>query len=180
MTDSKPTSSSRRNLYLVGFMGTGKSAVGRRLAEKLGYWFLDSDRAIEEAEGRPITEIFAEAGEPAFREMERRFVESGHPEEGCVVSCGGGLVTSEGMPALLHSKGLVVCLWASPETIHDRTKDSSHRPLLNAPNPLERIRALLEKRETSYLAAGKLVSTDKRTLPEVTEAVLRLYRSENG
>ena len=180
MTDSKPTVSSGRNLYMVGFMGTGKSAVGRRLASKLGYRFLDSDLAIEQAEKRSITEIFAEAGEPAFREMERRFIESGHPEEGCVVSCGGGLVTGEGMPALLRSKGFVVCLWASAETIHARTKDSSHRPLLNGPEPLERIRALLREREPSYLAAGKLVSTDSRTLPEVTEAVLRLYGAKEG
>lgn len=179
MTDFKQVSAQSRNLYLVGFMGTGKSAVGRRLADKLGYRFLDSDREIEQNEGRSITDIFAEDGEAAFREMERSFIESGHPQTGCVVSCGGGLVTGEGMPDLLRSKGFVTCLWASPETIHNRTKDSTHRPLLQASDPLERIRFLLMEREPHYLSAGKLVSTDNRTLSEVTETVLRLYRAEN-
>src|SRR5687768_5670956 len=85
------------NLYLVGFMGTGKSTVGRVLAQRLGMRVLDSDAEIERRAGQSITEIFAARGEAGFRELEREFVESGHPAEGCIVACGGGLVLQEGM-----------------------------------------------------------------------------------
>ncbi|HLP26439.1 MAG TPA: shikimate kinase, partial [Acidobacteriota bacterium] len=76
----------RVNLYLVGFAGTGKSTVGRHAARTLGYTLLDVDHEIERAQGKPIPQIFAEQGEPAFRVMERAFIASGHPSEGCVVS----------------------------------------------------------------------------------------------
>ncbi len=168
----------RRNLYLVGFMGTGKSAVGRRLAAKLDFSFIDVDRSIEENEGLPITQIFDEKGETAFRDMERKFIERGHPVEGCVISCGGGLVVPDGMPELLRGKGVVVCLWATPEAIYSRTKGNPNRPLLNVPDPLGRIRELLVEREPRYLAAGNLVSTTDRPLGQVADAVLRLYRSD--
>ena len=79
------------NLYLVGFMGTGKSTVGRRVAENLGFQFIDVDQSIEGEEGLSIAQIFAQRGEEAFRELERKFINSGHPDSNCVVSCGGGL-----------------------------------------------------------------------------------------
>ena len=95
------------NLYLVGFMGTGKSTVGRAVAHKLGFHMVDSDHEIEREQGKTIPEIFAQDGEAAFRAMERVFIESGHPAERTVVSCGGGLVVQPGMLALLKSKGLI-------------------------------------------------------------------------
>src|SRR4051812_8172478 len=105
------------NLYLVGFMGTGKSTVGRLVAQKLGFAVFDSDHEIEQREGRSIPEIFAKDGEPAFRALERRFIEEGHPASRVVVSCGGGLVVPIGMLELLQAKGVVICLHASLETI---------------------------------------------------------------
>ena len=81
-----------KNLYLVGFMGVGKSVIGRSVAAELGMRFIDSDRAIEKEQGCRIADIFKAEGEARFREYERRFVESGHPSHGCVVACGGGLV----------------------------------------------------------------------------------------
>ncbi len=179
MTDSANIDSYTKNLYLVGFMGTGKSAVGRRVATKLGFCYIDVDSSIEEKEGLTITRIFDAKGEVAFRDMERTFIESGHPSESCVVSCGGGLVVPEGMPELLRSKGVLVCLWATPEAIFERTKGQSNRPLLNVPNPLQRIRELLAEREPRYLASGNLVSTTERTLDQVSDAVLRLYRASS-
>src|SRR4051812_46435873 len=80
------------NLYLVGFMGTGKSTVGRQLARQMGFEFIDSDHEIERRQGKPVSQIFAEEGEARFRALEREFIEHGHPTKKCVVSCGGGLV----------------------------------------------------------------------------------------
>ncbi len=166
------------NLYLVGFMGTGKSTVGRRVAENLGFQFIDVDQSIEGEEGLSIAQIFAQRGEEAFRELERKFINSGHPDSNCVVSCGGGLSVPDGMPELLKKKGIAVCLWATPEVIFERTKSNSKRPLLNVPDPLSNIRKLLEQREPRYRATGNLVSTVDRGLAAVTEAVLRVYRSQ--
>ena len=166
------------NLYLVGFMGTGKSAVGRAVAQKLGYAFIDSDHAIEEQAGRSVREIFENEGESGFRAMERAFIESGHADEGCVVSCGGGLIAQPGMLDLVRQKGPVVCLLAKPETIFERVKGNAKRPLLNVADPLARIRELLAEREPIYKQAGTEVLTDGRGISEVAAHVCRIYRSE--
>lgn len=165
------------NLYIVGFMGVGKSAIGRKVARELRYRFIDSDHEIESKEGRKIARIFAEEGEPAFRKMEREFVESGHPEQGCVVSCGGGLVVEDGMSELLKSKGVVICLFASPECIIERTSRNAKRPLLNVENPEERVRQLLAEREPIYMNSGACITTEGRTMTEVVRHVVRCYKS---
>ena len=166
------------NLYLVGFMGTGKSTVGRAVAHKLGFHLLDSDHDIERQQGKTIPEIFAAAGEPAFRAMEREFIERGHPAERTVVSCGGGLVVQPGMLALLKSKGVVVCLHASLETILERTSRHQHRPLLAAENPEERIRTLYAAREPIYKQSGTVILTDARPLHDVAAHVMRSWRRD--
>ena len=165
------------NLYLVGFMGVGKSAIGRRVARELGYRFLDSDHLIEKEQGKRIPQIFAESGEGHFRQLERRFIENGHPEEGCVVSCGGGLVVQDGMKDLLREKGVVICLFASVESIIERTARNKNRPLLNVPNPAAKVRALLKEREPIYMAAGTCITTDGRSIPEVVHHMMRTYKS---
>lgn len=167
----------RPNLYLVGFMGVGKSAIGRRVARELGYRFLDSDHVIEKDQGKRIPELFAEFGEGYFRELEQRFIESGHPEEGCVVSCGGGLVVQEGMKERLRKKGVVICLFASVESILERTARNKNRPLLNVPDPAAKVRALLKEREPIYMAAGTCITTTGRSIPEVVRHMVRTYKS---
>jgi len=172
-------SSPEINLYLVGFMGTGKTLVGRAVAQRMGYELLDSDAEIErQAGGKTIAEIFATEGEAAFRAKERVFIESGHPAQTCVVACGGGLVVQPGMLDLLKTKGVVICLHASIETILQRTQGSKHRPLLNVDDPRERIRALYAKREPVYSMAGSLILTDDRPLNEIMAHVIRVYRRE--
>ena len=177
---SKDSVISQPNLYLVGFMASGKSAAGRVVASKLGFRLIDSDQAIEEQAGKTITEIFEDEGEEAFRQKERSFIESGHPASGCVVSCGGGLVVPPGMAELVASKGVAICLSAKPETILARTQGRSNRPLLNVPDPETRIRKLLAEREPRYQAVGNVVSTDDRTLAEVTAHVMRIYRDASS
>ena len=166
------------NLYLVGFMGTGKTTVGRAAAQRLGFTFVDSDHKIERAQGRSIADIFARDGEPAFRAMERAFVEGGHPAARTVVACGGGLVVQPGLPALLAERGVTVCLHASIGTILERTGRQDGRPLLDVPDPAERVRALLAEREPIYRAVGTLVMTDARPLREVVAHVVRIWQRE--
>lgn len=166
------------NLYLVGFMGTGKSTVGRAAAVKLGFAIVDSDHEIERLQGKTIPEIFAQDGEPAFRAMEREFVERGHPGARTVVSCGGGLVVQPGMLAMLKAKGVVVCLHASLETILARTARNQHRPLLSGDNPAERISTLYAAREPIYKQAGTVILTDSRPLHDVVGHVLRAWRRD--
>ena len=164
-----------KNLYVVGFMGTGKSSISRRVARKLDMQFLDTDYQIEKAAGMPISQIFKEHGEAHFRKLEREFVEDGHPAEGCVVSCGGGLITQEGMADCLKSKGVLLCLHASVETILSRTSGNAKRPLLQVQDPEARIRELLAERQPYYAQAEVSVLTDQRSIPDVVEHVIRSY-----
>lgn len=166
------------NIYLVGFMGVGKSVIGRRLAERLSMRFIDSDRAIEKKAGQSIAEIFRNEGEASFRRKESDFVKTGHPKVGVVVSCGGGLVIQEGMSELLKNLGVVICLFASPETIIERTSRNNKRPLLNVEDPEAKVLELLAEREPHYLAAGTCISTDERPIQDVVEHICRIYKKQ--
>jgi shikimate kinase len=166
------------NLYLVGFMGTGKSTVARAVGQKLGFQVIDSDHEIERLKAKTIPEIFAEDGEPAFRVLEREFIERGHPNERTVVACGGGLVVQPNMLALLKSKGVVVCLHASLDTILARTARHRNRPLLAVENPEERIRTLYAAREPIYKQSGTVILTDARPLHDIVAHVIRSWRRD--
>ena len=168
----------RPNIYLVGFMGTGKSTVGRSLAKNLGYTFIDSDEQIQESAGMTIPQFFEARGEKAFRELERRFVESGHPRRGCVVSCGGGMISQPGILEQLKKKGWVISLFASPETIYERVCGDANRPLLQVKDPLARIRQLLEERLPDYRKADLGTPTDGRTCDEIVQHIAQIYRRE--
>ena len=171
---------SEPNLYLVGFMGTGKTTIGRAVAHRLQYTLLDSDHEIENQQGKPIPEIFAQEGEAQFRVMERTFIESGHPTSRSVVACGGGLVVQPGMLQLLKSKGVLICLHASLETILKRTSTNRNRPLLDVENPMDRIQALYAEREPVYKRAGAVILTDHRPTSDIIAHVLRVYRRESA
>lgn len=166
------------NLYLVGFMGTGKSTVGRAVAHKLGFLLLDSDVEIERIQGRTVADIFAQEGEAAFRAMEQRFITEGHPAERTVVACGGGLVVQPGMLDGLKTRGVVVCLHASIETILDRTARHRTRPLLDVDDPEARVRALYAQREPIYKQSGTVILTDGRPLHDIAAHVVRAWRRD--
>ncbi len=173
-----PNDTPDTNLYLVGFMGTGKTTIGRAVAYRLKHQLFDSDHAIEEKEDRTVAEIFASDGEDYFREKEREFIESGHPNKRAVVACGGGLVVQPGMLAKLQQRGIVVCLHASLETILQRTSANRNRPLLHVDYPMERIKELYTAREPIYRRAGAVILTDHRPTQDIISHVMRVYRRE--
>ena len=173
--DPQETDPRKPNLYLIGFMGTGKTSAGELAADKLGLRFLDSDREIEKATGLDVAAIFEREGEDAFREKERAFILQGHPGCGCLVSCGGGLPVPEGMLVHLKERGLVFALWAEPQTIYERTRDNPRRPLLQVSDPLSEITDLLKKRESVYLQADKVISTEMRSTKAVADLITRSY-----
>jgi shikimate kinase len=161
-----------RNLALIGFMGTGKSSVGRALAGYFNFEFVDTDELIVQRAGKPITDIFAQDGEPAFRGLEGQIVAELAQRKDCVISTGGGLGANAEHLAALKEHALTVCLWASPETIFERVRHSSHRPLLNEADPLARIRELLAQRESVYKQADLLIGTELRQIKEVVHQIV--------
>ena len=165
----------RPNLFLVGFMGTGKSTLARILAERWRRPFVDTDALIEGHSQMSIPKLFETSGEEAFRKLERQCIEKWIPVENAVVACGGGLVVPPGMVELLKSKGVVICLFASLETILRRTSHSTVRPLLCTNDPKRRICELMAQREGAYLKAGTGVFTDGRCFSELAVAVERIY-----
>jgi shikimate kinase len=163
------------NLALVGFMGTGKSSVGRLAAEHLRFAFIDTDELIENEVGRSIQDIFAQQGEAAFRKYERDVVNALSTRHDTVIATGGGLVVDPSNLASLKSHALVVCLWASPETIWERVSAQTNRPLLQTPDPPARIRELLSQRGPAYRQADVLVHTGFRPPKEVVQQVLHQF-----
>jgi shikimate kinase len=164
------------NLALIGFMGTGKSSVGQLVASSLHFTFLDSDHLIEARTGKSIGEIFAQDGEPAFRALERSMVQELVSRKKTVISTGGGLPVDDSNLASLKTHALVVCLWASPEKIWERIRGQTHRPLLNEPDPLVKIRSLLAVREPCYRRADVLVNTEMRSVKEVAAQVIHQFQ----
>ena len=163
--------SSGPNVILTGFMGTGKSTVGRRLARRLGRSFVDTDELIESRHG-PIPTIFAEHGEGRFREIEREVAAELAGARGLVVSTGGRLLLDPNNVATLGASGPVVCLVASVDALVERLQHGAdERPLLQDGDPRRRIEELLAARRDGY-ARFPQVDTDGRTPDEVVDAVL--------
>jgi len=156
-------------------MGTGKSSVGRVVASHLRFSFVDTDELIESRAGKSIADIFAQAGEPVFRELETQLVQELARAQKTVISTGGGLVANAANLASLKEHALVVCLWASPELIWERVRGQSHRPLLKDADPLGKIRQLLAAREPIYRQADVLVNTEQRSSKEVAQHVLHQF-----
>ena len=164
-----------RNIILEGFMGSGKTTVSEILSDRLDLDLLDTDAAIEETEGRTISSIFADEGEEAFRAMETELISTIVKEHwrDMVISLGGGLPLREENRKLLKDAGKVVYLKASPETVYERVKDDTSRPLLQCEDPLSKIKELLEARSDLYDAAADLVvETDGKTPEEIAGEIL--------
>lgn len=165
-------------IVLTGFMGTGKSVVGRRLAQRLGLTFVDLDEAIEEAADMTIPEIFASEGESGFRRRERELISCLAARRDCVIATGGGAVLDPENVRNLKMAGVLVCLWAEPAIILERIGADTHRPLLQAPNRLATIRELLAQRAPAYAQADLSVETSESSVEEIVERIVRHFRLE--
>ena len=169
-----------RNIVLVGFMGSGKTTVGRLIAEKTGMTLLDMDAIIADRAGKTINEIFADEGEAHFRALERSLAQELAATEGNIISTGGGIVLNPENINDFEKTGLVVCLLADAETVLDRVKHDSSRPLLAGDKEANIIR-LLESRQTLYKSITHQIDTSGRPSPEPTaQEIIDLYHSNNS
>jgi shikimate kinase len=164
----------RRNIILCGFMATGKSAVGQRLASRLGYDFVDLDTLIEAEAGIPVSRIFATQGEARFRAMESRMVEEVARRHACVIATGGGAILDPRNLEAMKRSGVVITLTADPQTILSRIGTRDDRPMLWGDDKAERIRQLLAERAPAYAQADLIVDTSARTIDEVVNHLLDL------
>lgn len=167
-------------VLLTGMMGSGKSRVGRGLAVRLGWPFLDTDLLVEERAGYSISEIFARDGEERFRELERAVL-AALPTQRTVIALGGGALMAPENRALARSKGLLLWLNASPECLAQRLRNTRQRPLLagaEGAQKVERLRRLLRERSDTYASAHRTVTTEGMALDEAIEAVLAAVREE--
>lgn len=169
-----------KNIVLTGFMGTGKTEVGRIIAQRLGYMLVDADDEIEREQKMKISEIFGTLGEPAFRDIEAAVIRRISQHARSVISTGGGAVLRQENIDNLRLRGVMVCLIASPETIFNRTKRSSDRPLLKVDDPLGKIRELLASRQACYRKADISIDTEGKTPVEVAEEIIELMNERNG
>jgi shikimate kinase len=164
------------NLALIGFMGAGKTSVGRLVAEQLHFHYLDTDDMIQSRTSRTIADIFEKDGEPAFRKLEEQVVAELAACQRTIISTGGGLPVNPQNLASLKTHALTVCLWASPEKIWERVRNQTHRPLLCGPNPRLKIAELLAAREPFYRQADVLINTDLRSAREVAQQVVHQFK----
>lgn len=158
-------------------MGAGKSSVGRLVADRLGFEFVDTDEMIESRTGKSITQIFADQGEAHFRELEQAAVVQLADSDGIVIATGGGLPTRQTNIESLKTHALVVCLWCSPKKIWERVRHQSHRPLLQTSDPEGRIRDLLTARAPFYRQADVLLNTDNRSQRQVVQQVVQQFKA---
>jgi shikimate kinase len=167
-----------KNVVLIGFMGTGKSTVGKLLAKRLGWPWVDVDQRIEESQKKKVVEIFDKEGEAQFRRLEKdmvRLVSAGSRQ---VITTGGGAVLDTGNIEALKKNGMLIALSATPETLYQRLKDSRYRPLLKSGDLMGEIRRLLEERRPFYEKADATFRTDGKTAAEVAQAIAESLEKE--
>ncbi len=161
-----------KNIVLVGFMGTGKTRVGKALAVRLDMKFVDMDDVIVEREGRSIPDVFSQDGEAYFRDLERKLVQELSAEIGLVIATGGGIVLNQSNIDDFSSTGLVVCLSLSPETILERVEADTNRPLLAGDDKMSMIMGILEKRQPLYDAIPCQVDRNGLEVDGTVEAII--------
>lgn len=161
-----------KNIVLAGFMGTGKTEVGKELSNILGWKLIDVDDEIVKAKRITINDIFSQLGEPAFRDIETEMIRKISGNKNVIISTGGGAVLRQENMDILREKGVIVCLTATPETILKRTNNNDERPLLKVEDPLRKIKELLDFRKPFYKKADIMIDTENRTPRRIAEEIL--------
>ncbi len=169
------TRTALQKVYLVGLMGAGKTTVGRQLARRINFEFADLDLEVEARTGVRIPLIFELEGEPGFRDRETRLLAELVTREGLVLATGGGVVVRPENRKLLKANGIVVYLNATPAVLYERTRRSNHRPLLNVPNPLEKLQELHDARDPLYREIADIIIDTK---PGAVSTIVRQVESE--
>jgi len=172
----------KTNIALIGFMGTGKTAVGKALAEKLGKEFVELDSLIEQKAGKTIPEIFEQDGEIAFRELEIEITKEVSQKKNVVIACGGGIVLNKINIDRLRKEARIVYLTASPRVILKRVSgNGEERPLLKGTNKALNIQELLRFRRPFYERAGDIkINTSKLNTDSVTEQIIKRLKQDEG
>ncbi|MDD4601015.1 MAG: shikimate kinase [Negativicutes bacterium] len=165
-----------RNVVLIGFMGTGKSRVGRLLASRLKRPYIDTDKKIEKGCGIPIPEIFQKYGESFFRTKEAAVIARVSRYTHSVISTGGGVVLSPENMSRLRSNSVLITLTASPQTILERTGRRNNRPLINHPDREQLIKKMLSERELLYGASDLTIDTTNYTPHQVVDIIVTFLR----
>lgn len=163
-----------KNIVLTGFMGTGKTVVGKELSGILNMELVDIDAEIENLQKMKIRDIFENLGERHFRDLETEMIKKVSRRGNIIISTGGGAVLREDNMNALRENGDIFCLAASPETIFRRTSGSEERPLLNVENPVSRIKELLNFRMPFYEKAGTIIDTEEKTPLQIAEEIAEL------
>lgn len=169
-----------RSIFLIGFMGAGKSTIARALQRELGFPLIEMDERIVKEQGMSINDIFAQYGEDHFRDIESQLIVDIGKEEPSIVSCGGGVVVRPQNTQNMKEIGRIVFLKATPETIYERVKNSTDRPILNGHMNVEYIAELMEKRRALYEAAADItIQTDSKTREQICEEIIGKMRNTN-
>ncbi len=165
-----------KNIVLIGFMGTGKTVVGRRLAHILDFRFVDVDTIIEKRERKSISEIFQDKGEPYFRKLETQIIKELVGKTNSVITTGGGAVIHLQNREYLQKEGWLVCLTATSEIIHDRTRKRRNRPLIQGEDPLKKIQSLMKERSKFYTGANLTIDTTSIKPDTIVKLILKAYQ----
>lgn len=164
----------KSNIYLIGFMGAGKTTVSNMLTSITGRKEIDADAYIVKKEGKTINDIFAEKGETYFREIETKYLKEISEEKNMIVSCGGGAVLKDENVEIMKKTGKIVLLTATPQTTYERVKDSTDRPILNGNMNIEYIEELMNRRKDRYLAvADEKIATDEKDVEQICDEIIK-------
>ena len=163
-----------KNIVIVGFMGTGKTVIAHRLAEGMKRSYVSTDDLIEKKENRSIRAIFREEGEPYFRGVEKEVIKEVAAKDDQVIDAGGGVVLDSENVDTLKKTGIMVCLWAEPKTIYERTREYGHRPLLNVEDPEKKIKELLDYRRPFYEKADHHIDTTELNVDEIVSRIRKI------
>ncbi len=168
-----------KNIVLIGFMGTGKSTVGLKLAEKLRREFIDMDKEIEKVTGMAINDLFRKHGEIRFRSEEKLMAKKLSAQENVVIATGGGIVLQEENIAALRENGILICLDAEPEDIYERVnRKKGTRPLLKKNLQVADVAEMLKNREPYYACADYRVNTSNKSLDEVVNNIIKYIKNK--